>query len=85
MYPLRVPGALRSRGGFHRALVYHFAKSGVRDDLVDQPPVDSSLAANTLFDSAEYVRQVAAHLAFVYQAGQSSGAGQHCQQRHFRQ
>ncbi len=56
-----------------------------RHDFVDEAPVDGALAAGAFLGGAEDVGAVAAHLALVGEAGEPAGAGQHREQRQFRQ
>ena len=51
------------------------------DDCVDQAPVDGLLAFDAFGPGGEHVGEVAADVAFVDDAGEPTGAGQHCQQR----
>ena len=70
--------------GLGRAGGYGVMVFGARRDLVNQPPVDGALAADAFFQRTEEIGPVAAYLAFVRQTGQAAGAGQNCQQGHFR-
>ena len=53
--------------------------------FVDQPPGHGLLAAQALGLGGEVVRAVAAHVPLVHHPGQAAGAGQHPEQRQFRQ
>ena len=56
-----------------------------RHHVVDQPPFDRALAFDAFLGGAEHVGMVAAHFALVGDAGEPAGAGQHREQRQFRQ
>ena len=68
-----------------RALRHRLFELRARHHLVDQPPVDRALALDALLGGAEHVGMVAPHLALVGDAGEPAGAGQHREQRQFRQ
>ena len=53
--------------------------------VVDQLPFEGAFGAHALGGGGKNVREIAAHPALVHQPGQSAGAGQYAQQRHFRQ
>ena len=58
---------------------------GAGHHLIDQPPVDRALALDAFLGGAEHIGMVAPHLALVGDAGEPAGAGQHREQRQFRQ
>src|SRR5262249_16698020 len=68
-----------------RPLPYRLPKLGGRPPFLDGPPVHGALAFDALLGGAEHVGAIAAHLAFVGDAGESAGAGEHGEQRQLRQ
>ena len=83
--PWRPPARPRFGGEFLGARRHRCFELRARHHLVDQPPVDGALALDALLGGAEHVGVVAAHLALVGDAGEPAGAGQHGEQRQFRQ
>ncbi len=53
--------------------------------VIHEPPFLRPIGAHALGGGAEEIGKVAAHLALVDQPREAAGAGQHTQQRHFRQ
>ncbi len=82
---LRIGRAVAALRQGLRAFAHGLLETGGLDHLVHQPPVLGALAAHAFDQGAENVGMVVAHLALVGHAGQSAGAGQHAQQRHFGQ
>ena len=75
----------RLRGEFLGARHDRVVEFRARHHVVDQPPLDRALAFDAFLGGAEHVGMVAAHFALVGDAGEAAGAGQHREQRQFRQ
>ena len=80
-----VGGAVAQGGELQGARLHAGGKVGGAHRFVHQAPFHGLLAAHAFHAGAKQVGQVVAHFALVGHAGQAAGAGQHAQQRHFRQ
>ena len=76
---------MRLCGEFLRALGHRLLELGGGHHFIDEPPVHGALAFDALLGGAEHVGAIAAHLAFVGDAGEPAGAGKHGEQRQLRQ
>ena len=77
--------AARLRGKLLRARGDRLFELRAGGHFIDQPPLQSALSLHALFGGAEEIGVVAAHFALVGNAGETAGAGQHREQRQFRQ
>ena len=55
-----------------------------RIDGIDEPPLHRSPALDAFGDRAEYIREIAPHLALVHDTRQPARSRQHCQERCLR-
>ena len=68
-----------------RALLHRVVEFRARHHLVDQPPFDRALALDAFLGGAEIVGVIAPHFTLVGDPRETAGAGQHREQRQFRQ
>jgi len=54
-------------------------------DLIHQFPLPGAIGTHAFGCRAEHIRKIATHLSLVGQPRQSAGAGQHAEQRNFRE
>ena len=85
LMPCAGAAAARLRGELPGARRDRLVELRARHHFVDQPPLDRALAFDAFLGGAEHVGMVAAHFALVGDAREPAGAGQHREQRQFRQ
>jgi hypothetical protein len=69
------------RGEFRRPLRDPILELRRRMDGIDEPPLHRSPALDALGNRAEYIREIAPHLALVHDAREPARSRQHCQER----
>ena len=70
---------------FHCTLLHSFLELRRLHSLIHQTPIHRLLAAHAFYAGAKNIRQIVAHFALIRDAGEAARAGQHAEQRHFRQ